>query len=364
MRKPRVIKVRHDQAVERDLHQQIEVELAENPQRIAGAFWPEVTVPEPRDQRMKIPRIQELRRELQRRRLLLREIVSERHLNQATPAPRAIRCFLVPVEAMTEPPVCLGRWADQAEAISLQSGNRQRDDKLGQPRRSVATANLVAALPEILASIPVGDRPLAERALIVPLVSARNEDLARVISTQTPGAFDFVIVDGIVLKETILARRSAFELLGRGDILAPPLTPARQLESRASSRYLAHGHVSLAAIDDHFRRAARQWPGIADFLHDRLARQTHQASMHLAMLHLPRIEDRITALFSDLAERFGHMTPDGVLIDLPLTHEIIGGLVASRRPTVTLALQQLASDGLITRLESDHWKLDRSILAV
>jgi CRP/FNR family transcriptional regulator, cyclic AMP receptor protein len=89
------------------------------------------------------------------------------------------------------------------------------------------------------------------------------------------------------------------------------------------------------------RQAAQRWPGIADFLHDRLAHQTHHASMHLAMLHLPRIEDRLIALFADLAERFGHMAADGILIDLPLTHEIIGGLVASRRPTVTLALQSL-----------------------
>ncbi|MGN6872132.1 MAG: Crp/Fnr family transcriptional regulator [Solirubrobacteraceae bacterium] len=218
-------------------------------------------------------------------------------------------------------------------------------------------------MPEILANVPAEDRLLAERTLIVPLISARNEDLADVISTQIPGAFDFVIVDGVVLKETTLAGRSALELLGRGDLLAPPLTPASQLESRAVSRYLAHEQASLAAIEDHVRQSARRWPGIADFLHDRLARQAHHASMHLAMLHLPRAEDRLIALFADLAERFGHMAADGILIDLPLTHEIIGGLVASRRSTVTLALTRLASNGIIARVEGDRWKLDRSILA-
>jgi CRP/FNR family transcriptional regulator, cyclic AMP receptor protein len=245
----------------------------------------------------------------------------------------------------------------------LQSGNQQRDDKLERSAPSVTTASLVATLPEILASVPATDRLVVERTLIVPLVSARDEDLADVISTQIPGAFDFVIVEGVVLKETTLARRSALELLGRGDLLAPPLTPARQLESRAVSRYLAHGSTSLAAIEDNVRQAAQRWPGIADFLHDHLARQTHHASMHLAMLHLPRVEDRLIALFSDLAERFGRIAADGILIDLPLTHEIIGGLVASRRPTVSLALQQLAANDVIARLEGDRWKLDRSIIA-
>ena len=245
----------------------------------------------------------------------------------------------------------------------MQSDDRQRDDKLGRSAPSIKRASLVAALPEVLASVPAEDHPLAERTLIVPLVSARDEDLADVISTQIPGAFDFLIVEGVVLKETTLARQSALELLGPGDLLAPPLTSARQLEARANSRYLAHGRASLAAVEDQVRQAARRWPGIADFLHDHLARQTHHASMHLAMLHLPRVEDRLIALFSDLAERFGHIAADGILIDLPLTHEIIGGLVASRRPTVTLALQQLASNGMIARLEGDRWKLDPRILA-
>ena len=128
------------------------------------------------------------------------------------------------------------------------------------------------------------------------------------------------------------------------------------------SRYLAHGPVSLAVIEDHFRQAARRWAGIADFLHDRLGQQSHRASMHLAMLHLPRVEERVEALFADLAERFGRVTAKGILIDLPLTHEMIGGLVASRRPTVTLALSQLAAEGLLERIEGDRWRLDPRIV--
>jgi CRP-like cAMP-binding protein len=85
--------------------------------------------------------------------------------------------------------------------------------------------------------------------------------------------------------------------------------------------------------------------------------------MHLAMLHLPRIEDRIIALFSDLAERFGQMTPEGALIELDLTHEVIGHLVGSRRPTVTLALQSLAANGTLVRREDARWALDAAALS-
>lgn len=225
---------------------------------------------------------------------------------------------------------------------------------------SPGRAGLVAlsrALPEISSAVPAEDRPVAEHVLVAPLLCARDEDLGDVLSRAPPGVFDFVVVDGVVLKETALANRSALELLGPGDVLAPPLSVLRQVESRAVSRYLAHGPVSVAALDTRFKHAARRWPGLSDVLHDRLARQTHRASMHLAMLHLPRVEDRVVALFSDLAERFGRVTLDGVVIDLRLTHRVIGRLVGSRRPTVTLAMQTLESDGVLTRGDGDRWTL-------
>jgi CRP/FNR family transcriptional regulator, cyclic AMP receptor protein len=220
-----------------------------------------------------------------------------------------------------------------------------------------SAVSLTAAFPEIARAVPREDRPDAERTLIAPVLAARDEDLADVFATVARDVFDFLIMDGVVLKETTLAHRSALELLGPGDFLAPPLSSLRQAESRALSHYLAHGRASLAVIDGRFREAARRWPGLFDILHDRLGQQTHRSSMHLAMMHLPRVEDRIMTLFADLAERLGRMTADGILIDLGLTHEIIGGLVGSRRPSVSLALHALASEGLLIRLGRDRWKL-------
>jgi CRP-like cAMP-binding protein len=166
-----------------------------------------------------------------------------------------------------------------------------------------------------------------------------------------------LLVEGVVLKVTGFAGRSALEVLGPGDLLSPPLTAARQAESPAVSRYMAHGLVSLAVLEDRFRQSARRWPGLFDCVHDCLGRQAHRASRHLAILHLPRVEDRIVALFADLAERFGRMTPEGILIDLPLTHQVIGDLVGARRPTVSIALQTLAAAGVVERLDDGRWHL-------
>jgi CRP/FNR family transcriptional regulator, cyclic AMP receptor protein len=221
---------------------------------------------------------------------------------------------------------------------------------------NASTIPLTTVLPEIIALIPASERQLAEQVLHVPRLQV-NGELGDTLAA-TPTAFDFIVADGVVLKQTSYAGRNSLELLGSGDVLAPPLTPSRQLESRATSSYQAHGQASLAVIESRFRTAARRWPQLSDVLHDRLARQTHRASMHLAILHIARADDRVLALFSDLAERFGQVTSDGIVIDVELTHALIGQLIGSRRPTISAALEQLSTTGTLTRTIDDRWMLN------
>lgn len=42
-----------------------------------------------------------------------------------------------------------------------------------------------------------------------------------------------------------------------------------------------------------------------------------------------------------LGDRFGHVTPEGIVLRLALTHELPGELVAAQRPSVTTALRSL-----------------------
>jgi CRP/FNR family cyclic AMP-dependent transcriptional regulator len=215
--------------------------------------------------------------------------------------------------------------------------------------------SLLRVWPDIAERLDPEERDVAERALMLPVLSGRDQDLTTAL--EVGDAFDFVLVEGTVLKETTLAAHSALELLGPGDVLAPPVSAARQVELRGMSRYLALGDVSIAALGLRFQRIAARWPQVTDFLYGQIAAQAHRASTHLAMLHLPRAEHRILALFVELGDRFGRVSPDGILIDLPLSHELIGRLTASRRPTATIALQLLHDQGLLTRLAANSWKL-------
>jgi hypothetical protein len=86
----------------------------------------------------------------------------------------------------------------------------------------------------------------------------------------------------------------------------------------------------------------------------------------MAICQLPRVEQRVLALLWHLAERFGRMAPDGVVLDLRLKHRLIGELVGAQRPTISLALATLLEEGLVRRRPGGALLLDpasRSALA-
>ena len=86
-------------------------------------------------------------------------------------------------------------------------------------------------------------------------------------------------------------------------------------------------------------------------------RQIGDAGVPQTISPTARVEDRLLALFWHLADRWGRVLPDGVRIELPLTHETIGHLIGARRPTVTLGLSALRGEGLLRRQVDGAWLL-------
>jgi CRP-like cAMP-binding protein len=69
----------------------------------------------------------------------------------------------------------------------------------------------------------------------------------------------------------------------------------------------------------------------------------------LVILALPRHADRVRAKLLQLARGHGKVTADGILIALPLTHELIADMTASARETVTWSLRDLSEEGFVRR---------------
>jgi CRP/FNR family transcriptional regulator, cyclic AMP receptor protein len=236
------------------------------------------------------------------------------------------------------------------------------------PAISAATAPNSGAPPVALlrvdtglrSAIPPEERAFAERVVIVPrreLEPGPWSPAAAADDSAHP--FGVVLLDGIVTHAVTLAGRCNAELFGPGDIVRPWST--RDSVLPCTARWTTSG-ATIAVLDERFLLAARRWPGLSTAIQERLAEQAERAAVRTAIVALPRVGQRVLAVFWQLAERWGVVRPDGVVIRLALTHSVIGQLVGAQRPTVSLALQDLADDGLLRRTGRSTWLLSHASL--
>jgi CRP/FNR family cyclic AMP-dependent transcriptional regulator len=172
--------------------------------------------------------------------------------------------------------------------------------------------------------------------------------------------FALLVADGLVLHQLHLADSVAAEILGPGDILTPDLEPDPLLPARRS--FLVADAARIAILDARLIPVLAGAPVIGVRLVARAAEQFRRASAHRAIVALPRVEDRILALFGHLAERWGRVGAVGLVVPLALTHEGIGHLIGARRPTVSLGLKSLAEDDALDRRADGSWVLSQVAL--
>jgi CRP-like cAMP-binding protein len=213
---------------------------------------------------------------------------------------------------------------------------------------SVAETGPIALLredPELGHGIPVEDWRDAERLVMVPGFNVPVGPWH--LGTDHEPSLGVLVLDGLVTINIVLGGRVASQLVGPGDVIhtagvADALVPAG----------VSH-HVSeparLAVLDRVFIAAVRKWPALLLALHERLRVQERRLAVHAAVGKMRRIEDRVLALLWHLAERWGRVTGDGVVVPLALTHETIGRLCGAERPTVSLALTELSVRGDVRR---------------
>ena len=155
----------------------------------------------------------------------------------------------------------------------------------------------------------------------------------------------------------MLAGTTATDLLGEGDVLQP-WVPAREY---GLVRYHVRWHVlapiRLAVLDGQFARELAVWPQVMGAVLERVVRRVQRMAIHQALLQLSPVETRLLVLFWYLAERWGHVTPDGITLRLRISHEVLGQLVGCRRASVTTALRHIDESGLIVRKADRTWLL-------
>ena len=165
-----------------------------------------------------------------------------------------------------------------------------------------------------------------------------------------PGVLGLLVLDGIFVRRTGLGNRRSVELLGPGDLLRPfgeRRDGFAMIPSHTSWRVVAPAR--LAVLDERFHDAIAGYPEVISELMGRLLGRIEQQAERLAIVQQPRLSARLHFVLWQLAERYGRVEPDQVVLPLPLTHDLLAELVAAQRPSVSSALAELEGAGLVSR---------------
>jgi CRP/FNR family cyclic AMP-dependent transcriptional regulator len=211
------------------------------------------------------------------------------------------------------------------------------------------------------------DGELAEELDLRERLTARQHLTARVLQADAgncalepwlavvghgPG---LLIFQGLVAIDTRITNRTITQLLGGGDLLQPPSRHLDNLIERIES-WRALSSCRFALLDGEFADRMRPWPTVAQALLRRTERRAEDLCVLRAISCEPRLEVRLVLLLWHLAARWGRVERGGIHLILPLTHRLLGQLVAAERPSISHALSRLADAGLVKSTAGD-WHL-------
>lgn len=103
----------------------------------------------------------------------------------------------------------------------------------------------------------------------------------------------------------------------------------------------------LLVTDDRFAGWLAD-PTLAARLVRQLTLQIADRELAAATALEPRVEHRLLMKLTQLADRFGRATPQGMRLDLRLTHQQLADMVGAVRESVTIAMGRLAANGDLT----------------
>jgi CRP/FNR family cyclic AMP-dependent transcriptional regulator len=224
--------------------------------------------------------------------------------------------------------------------------------------RKAVGIRLLEAQPDLAEGLSQEDEAQARRHVVAVLETVEPGPWdAPPTYAADPAFLGLLVVDGIIARDVELGGRRCSELLGPGDLLRPSDHDEGEFASVPSeSAWSVLEPTTLAVLDGRFARVACRYPELVARLIGRTLRRSRWLAILLTISSMPRVDARVQALLWHLADRWGHVTLEGVVVPARLTHDMIGRLVGAHRPSVTTALSELTRANRITRLP-DGWLL-------
>jgi CRP-like cAMP-binding protein len=177
------------------------------------------------------------------------------------------------------------------------------------------------------------------------------------LSVADPGHIGLLLLDGVLTREVLTSDIVSTELLGPGELLRPwsLLEDGDPLQARV--RWSVISDARVAVLNHRVALQLARYPEVYSVLVERLNARAQRLAVAQAISQLNRVDERLLALFWHLAERWGHVTPQGVHLSMTLSHRMLSQLIGARRPTVSTALGELARRGEVARQDDGTWLL-------
>ncbi len=173
----------------------------------------------------------------------------------------------------------------------------------------------------------------------------------------SPHAVGLVVIEGLLCRRAGYAGRRSTELLGPGDLLRPwQAAGDGDAVVAVQDTWTVLLPTRLAVADEAWAARMSGWPGVFAVLTGRAVERSHRAAALAAIRQIRQLDERVWLVLWRLAERFGHVHPDGVHLQLPITHGTLAELAGARRPSVSAALARLYRQGRVSRA-GNGWRL-------
>ena len=162
------------------------------------------------------------------------------------------------------------------------------------------------------------------------------------------GHLGLLVLEGLVAGRALLLERRSVELLGPGDLWRP-WQPADAAPFAAGVTWEALMPTHVAVLDRGFAAIVGRWPEIVAALADRAVQRSRHLLLAMAVTQIPQVHLRLLATLWHVGLRWGRPDPEGLVVPVRLSHEMLASLVSARRQTTTGALSRLVAQGLVSR---------------
>jgi CRP-like cAMP-binding protein len=200
--------------------------------------------------------------------------------------------------------------------------------------------------PDIGMGLDERARPLLRKLLLVQLILLG----VGVVGADGTAALDgwAVVLDGVLVRRVSVWGRGSVELLGPGDVLLP--AAADTLASHpAATTWRTLTPTRLGRFDGDAFDLIHRYPVLGAALTRRVVERSQALATRLAIVQMPKLEDRLVAVLWQLADRWGHVNGNHVHIGLRVSHALLAELVSAQRPPISLAMGRLIREGVVGR---------------